>query len=294
MNPRRPSCVTVGAGRAGSAFSRALSTAGYQFAAIISHDADDAKILGERVGAQWGRDWSVVSGTVGFLILAVPDGEIRSALDDALASGSVGSDTIVAHLSGALGSDVLESFRHKGGAAMAFHPAQTILPDCDPATVFDNVVFDMEGDARACALGRRMARDLGGEAVEMTPDTRVIVHAALTVASNFSVAVNRLAERIIAATGISPETARRILPPIILSTGANIAKHGALPSLTGPVSRGDADIVARHIEALAGYGGGMVDVYRMLATFTLAVAREKGALTPAQESALRREIESGK
>ena len=59
---------------------------------------------------------------------------------------------------------------------------------------------------------------------------------------------------------------------------ANIEKVGLPQCLTGPVSRGDAGTVAKHLKALRGRAPGTEAAYRVLGQVTLTVAEAKGQL----------------
>jgi predicted short-subunit dehydrogenase-like oxidoreductase (DUF2520 family) len=65
----------------------------------------------------------------------------------------------------------------------------------------------------------------------------------------------------------------------------NVARVGIPKGLTGPVARGDVDLVRRHVESL---GPAERALYLALLEATLPLARAKGALTPAADAALRR------
>jgi predicted short-subunit dehydrogenase-like oxidoreductase (DUF2520 family) len=55
---------------------------------------------------------------------------------------------------------------------------------------------------------------------------------------------------------------------------------GLPAALTGPIARGDAGTVARHLRDLDRCFPDLAHLYRHLARVTLPLAREKGGLTP--------------
>ncbi len=75
--------------------------------------------------------------------------------------------------------------------------------------------------------------------------------------------------------------------PIIRATLKNIENNGPLPSLTGPVVRGDAGTVESHIGAMEGMEL-HEHVYKALSLVALAMAEERGTLTDGQRAALKR------
>jgi predicted short-subunit dehydrogenase-like oxidoreductase (DUF2520 family) len=79
---------------------------------------------------------------------------------------------------------------------------------------------------------------------------RARYHAAAVVASNFPVVLAAAAERLFAGAGVEGDAARDATLQLMQSALANL--KGAPPStaLTGPVARGDAATVGRHLDAL--------------------------------------------
>ncbi len=279
MNSHSISCQLIGAGRAGRALSLAMTRAGYRFTWIGSKNISDSASLAKQVHVvSHGVKFEGLHDTAGFLIIAVPDAEIANTASDALAHGVVGRGTTAAHLSGALGSDILDDLRSAGASVMAFHPAQTFTPESDPETVFTGICFDMEGDDAACVMGERIAGDLGAFSVRLTPEQRVMSHAAMSVASNYTVSVLYMAEEIMKSAGINSGTARKMLIPLFSNTVHNITELGTLDALTGPVSRGDEEVIKRHLDALKPLGSCQT-VYKELARIALQMAVKRGSVS---------------
>jgi len=280
MKSEKPYCQLIGAGRAGRALSIAMSQAGYQFTWIGSNKIEDSIKLARQAGTKrYGVRFEGFNQKAGFLILAVPDDRIKNAASDVARAGVIGNETTVAHLSGALGSDELEDVKKAGAKVMAFHPAQTLTLDSDPNTVFKNIFFDMEGDDSACALGECVARDLGAQSIRLVPEARILSHLAMTVASNYSVSLVRMAEEIMISAGIPRETAQKMISPLFSNTARNISTIGTVKSLTGPVSRGDTEIIKKHLAALEEMDGEYKMLYSGLARIALHIAVERGDIS---------------
>ncbi len=214
-----PSVRIVGPGRAGSSLADALAAAGWAVAPTVTR-ADPL------AGAA--RD-------VDLCVLAVPDAAIVDVAD---AIEPVG-DTLVAHLAGSLGSDVLAP--HPRRAAM--HPLAS-LPDRrrGAATLTAGVWWAVEGDPGAHAV----VADLNGRMIAVPPEARPAYHAAACIAANHLVVLLAQVERIAAAAGLPSA------PFYALAAGAlaNARAEGAAAALTGPAARGDLATIARHLDAL--------------------------------------------
>jgi predicted short-subunit dehydrogenase-like oxidoreductase (DUF2520 family) len=101
---------------------------------------------------------------------------------------------------------------------------------------------------------------------------RAAYHASASIASNFVVTLEWMAERIAAAAGIAPEDARRVLAPLVRQTVDNWATVGPQAALTGPVARGDEVTIARQRKAVQGAAPDLLPLFDALVAQTRAVA----------------------
>jgi predicted short-subunit dehydrogenase-like oxidoreductase (DUF2520 family) len=76
------------------------------------------------------------------------------------------------------------------------------------------------------------------------------------------------------------------LLPLVRGAVENVAAHGAGQALTGPIARGDAATVEKHLAALAEECPDALPLYRALAHATLDLARAHKILTPQAAAAL--------
>ena len=96
-------------------------------------------------------------------------------------------------------------------------------------------------------------------------------HAAAALASNYIVAAIDAAAAVLASAGVSPAQAAQALVPLAEGALRNVSTHGTTDGLTGPVRRGDAQTVQRHLEALRGKPE-LAEIYRALARRAVEIA----------------------
>ena len=217
----------------------------------------------------------------GIVFLTVPDaviGEVAarfSATDPAPAVSFI-------HLSGALTLDVLAPLR--GHSVGSFHPLQSFPFPREP-DAFRGIAIAVDASTPALLHKlQRLARELGARPRKVAADERVLYHAAAVYASNFVLAAFSEGVRQLMRIGWSEQDATRALLPLLDGVVANIRRKGVTRALTGPIRRGDADTVRRHLEALD-----RPDLYRILASIALEIAREAG-LDPAAAERVRRAL----
>lgn len=268
---RKPTVAIIGAGRLATFLAVALHHAGFTITEIIARDSAQsrrpARSLAAKVGA---RVVTAHSATLDATLLwfCVPDGEIRRAAS-ALADqppGPQGSKKqklrFAFHSSGALLSRELDPLRKAGVAAASVHPLMTFVDGARPAMT--GVRFAIEGDEAAMRVARRIVHDLGGESFSLPAANKAAYHAWATLTSPLLLAFLVTLEEAARAAGLTRKDARHKSLPIIRQTLANYSRLGPAKSFSGPLVRGDAETVAKHLTVLKKHPGAR-EVYLALA-----------------------------
>jgi predicted short-subunit dehydrogenase-like oxidoreductase (DUF2520 family) len=262
----KPSVAIVGAGSLATFLAVALSDAGFAITEIIARDLKPslhrARLLAAKVGA---RGVTVHSARLDatLLWLCVPDREIRrvaSTLADRLtARPRLREKTKVRfalHSSGALSSRELRPLHAAGVAVASAHPLMTFVAGAHPSLsgfksgFKSNVPFAIEGDNAAKRAARQIVRALGGKGFPLSAARKSAYHAWATMTSPLLVAFLVTLEQAARVAGLTPENARRKSLPIIMQTLANYSRLGPAKSFSGPLIRGDAKTVAKHLAVL--------------------------------------------
>jgi predicted short-subunit dehydrogenase-like oxidoreductase (DUF2520 family) len=205
-------------------------------------------------------------------LLCVPDAEIGPAAEAVAAAASPGL-RFAGHTSGATGLDPLAPLESAGAALFSLHPLQTV-PD-ERAEILGAPAAVDGSTPEARLVAGELAEALGMRPFAVPPEARAAYHAAASMASNFLVALEESAARLLADAGI--ENGRELLAPLVLRTAANWAESGE-SALTGPIARGDEATVARHVEAIDATSPELTALYEELARRTREVAaRREGA-----------------
>ena len=214
----------VGPGRAGHAMATALEMCGWTCAGLFGRSDPLA-------GAA--RD-------VDLVVIATPD---RAVAEVAEVIEPV-PGTLVVHLAGSLGLDVLASHPRRG----SLHPLVS-LPSAEEGAkrLLGGAWFAVAGAAPAdLAAVESIASELGGRSFPVADADRVAYHAAACVASNHLVALLGQVERITAPLDVPMEA----FLTLARGTLDGIGELGPAAALTGPVVRGDWQTVAGHLAGL--------------------------------------------
>ncbi|MFN8508491.1 MAG: DUF2520 domain-containing protein [Dehalococcoidia bacterium] len=274
MTNERPRIGIIGAGRTAMSLGPALSRAGYGVVAVASRERESARRLAEAIdGDVRVAAANQVVDAADLVFLTVPDGAIAG--EAARLPWRAGQATV--HCSGALGLEVLAAVRAAKGLAGCLHPLQTFPSrEAEPGR-FAGARCGIEGDGRLAAMLETMVTALGARPFSLAGIDRAAYHAAAVFASNFVVGLMSAAGRAWEAAGLPGEVAREALAPLLLASASNAAGKPSLAALSGPVARGDAGTVARHLEALAGEPE--------LRALYVALTRELTRFAPGDETA---------
>jgi predicted short-subunit dehydrogenase-like oxidoreductase (DUF2520 family) len=233
----------VGPGRAGTTVATALVARGWTPVAVAGRatDAPSTVRVAARLGAppvavaDAGRDADLV-------IVATPDSVIADTAA-ALAPG-LRAGALVIHLSGACALEELDKLQaaRPDVDVGSLHPLQSLPSPEVGLTRLPGSWCAVEGPGSV----ERLAVSLGLRPFRIAAGRRAEYHASASIASNHFVALLGQAVRIAGAAGVPPEA----LLPLVRASVDNVDTLGAPSALTGPIARGDADTVARHLDAL--------------------------------------------
>jgi predicted short-subunit dehydrogenase-like oxidoreductase (DUF2520 family) len=201
------------------------------------------------------------------VILCVPDGEIAAAAEVA-----AGAAPLVGHTSGATPLAAMAPAAASGAALFGFHPLQTFTEGASDEDFAGSgcAVAGSTPAARSFAAG--LASRLGMTPFEIDDEGRAAYHAAASVASNFMVTLQAVAESIAAGAGLEPREARALLVPLLRRTVENLAEHGPERALTGPIARGDHATVESQRAAVEEVAPHLLDLFDELVRHTRSLA----------------------
>jgi predicted short-subunit dehydrogenase-like oxidoreductase (DUF2520 family) len=245
----KPTIAIVGLGRLGTALAFQLARGGYRIAEIVSRtlaSARQARPLTQTLRAR-SSHYQNMSLEAGLIWLCVPDREIAVVATD-LAALDIWRGKTVFHSSGALDSDTLNALRTRGAKVASVHPMMTFVRGAVPT--MKGITFALEGDAVAVRLASRIVRDFGARTFLIRKQNKAAYHAWGAFASPLLVAALVTAEQVARSAGLKTAEARRMMLPIVCQTFVNYAALGPAGAFSGPLVRGDTEIVRKHLQAL--------------------------------------------
>ena len=194
-------------------------------------------------------------------VFAVPDAAVGPTAH--ALSPRLGRSAARVHCAGALELSAL------GGAAKrgSFHPLCAISDARDPLS--GHAVALSATQAPLLRTLRRMAGALKLHPFSVPESGRAAYHAGAVLCAGGVVSLAAAGLEAFRAAGVSEREATRALLPLMRSALRGLELRGAGRGLTGPVVRGDLEVVRAHLRALP---GSMRDLYRQLSLRALSLA----------------------
>ena len=271
----------IGGGRVGRCLAGYLRE---NLVGITAHSPEHSRQLAAEFGTALCTNGELVEQAE-VLLLTVPDrligtvaavitGEAqKAAADDASAEAKPLAGKVFLHCSGSLGLAELAPLQQAGAHVGSLHPLQSFAGG---ATQLAGVYMAVDGDEAACQAAIALANALGGHPFRVPAAERAAYHAAACICSNYAVAVEALAQRLMSRWLGDEAAAWQALLPLFKGTAANLeATSSPRTALTGPIARGDATTVARHLAVLPAE---LVDVYCSLGLATTELALANGTI----------------
>lgn len=276
-----PILSIIGPGKVGTAIGVLAAQAGYPVAAVGGRHIEGAIQAAQRIGAHV-RACGVTEAAkhAEIVLITVTDSAIESVCYDIARKNAFNRNSIVAHCSGVLSSDILSAARDSCQCFVAsMHPLQTFpTVDCAVNRLKGTYCF-CEGDKEGLPVIERLAKRIGLMPISICSSSKVLYHAAAVFASNYLVALMDAAMKIAHLAKIENSVAWMAFEPLVVSTITNVAEMGLPQALSGPIARGDIETITAHLNKLELIDSSLASIYRTMGCHTVDIALRKGAIT---------------
>ncbi|MDO5097071.1 MAG: DUF2520 domain-containing protein [Peptostreptococcaceae bacterium] len=255
----------IGAGKVCHALSFYFKTR-HNITGIYSKTFSNADKLAQMLGAKAYSDKIQLIKDSQLIFIATSDDQIQLVAEEIALSDMDLRKKSFAHLSGSLSSEVLDDLHQKGATTFSMHPAQSFS---EPSLAIQNLpqtVFTIEGRKHFEQVTQELFAQFANRRISIATEHKCRYHIAAVMLSNYLVSLYGLSEEILQGIGMSSEQAADLLLPLLDSTVANL-HHQGFDALTGPIRRGDENIVQKHQKELEN-NPSLLSLYNSLANET--------------------------
>ena len=284
--------AVIGPGRLGSALARAFFHRGAVIRAIVGPRLEKARRLAQEVACDTAvTSVAEIPADAGLLLICTPDDAIQVVAQELAVASLPFGGVFAAHFSGAKTSEVLAPLRQKGAQVAAIHPVQSFAGSDEDWQRLAGIYYGIEADEAVLARAGDLVRFLGGIPVTIPREGKAAYHLACTMASNFAVALFRVAADVLQEVGLAEREATRLLLPLVEGTLRNVRQLGVVGAITGPLARGDAGTVQAHLDILRQRHAELEKVYRALGRVAVSLGRQRGSFDEARLTGMQKLLE---
>lgn len=236
----------IGAGKVGFTLGKFFSQGGAELSGYYSRSFSSAYQAAEFTDSRPYESLKELLSDSDALFLTVPDGEIGRVYGSLRAYPLDGK--LICHCSGVMtAAEAFPGIAECGAYGYSIHP---LFPISDRLTSYRELTgafFCIEGDSAHLTMWQDLLHGLGVRAQRISAEAKVRYHAACAISSNLVCGLVQESLELLTTCGFSEETALQALTPLLRSDLEHIIKDGPVKALTGPVERGDAATVAKHL-----------------------------------------------
>lgn len=261
----------IGAGKVGTTLGKYLSIYGKNVTGFYSRtheSADEAATFAET------ETYSSLCKLVeksDVIFITTPDGVIPQVWGDLLHQDI--SNRIICHFSGSLSSHVFSGREEAGASGISMHPMYAFSDKFHSYEQFHTAYLTLEGDPEAVAVMKPMWEAIGHHVLTLKAEDKIKYHAAAAMASNEMLGLMQASLDILSECGFSEKDSMALLTPLVQGNIASMLEKGCVNALTGPVERGDAQTVRKHLQALEGSKAGKI--YQSLGSTMVELAKRR-------------------
>ena len=265
----------IGAGIVGTALATRLSDGGYNVAAVSSRSAASITRFTTAVkSSQAYQTNQEVADHADIIFITTPDDVIPVVANQVRWH----ENQNVIHCSGADSTRILEPAKKLGAKTGCFHPLQTFATIQKAIENIPGSTFALEAQEPLLTTLKNLVAALMGNWVVLNAEDKAAYHAAAVIASNYLVTLVKMATDLWLSFNIPPDQSVTALLPLLKGTLNNIANVGLPDCLTGPIARGDAGTIKKHLKTLNKLTPHLVSPYRELGYQTIPIAIAKGKI----------------
>ncbi len=201
------------------------------------------------------------------IIICVQDDRIKESTRSILLFRL--TDKNIFHTSGAKEAAELDHLKSRGAHVASIHPMQSFAHKYAAPEKWRDIILAFQGNEICFPAAKEIADNLKSKIISIDEEQKIGLHVAGVMAANYVVAILSVAENILVQAGLDGISKNDILQPLLQGVVDNYKDHPAEDILSGPVKRGDINVLRRHIQYLRIHKSKDADLYLTLAKVLL-------------------------
>lgn len=211
-------------------------------------------------------------------LIAVKDDQLLGVIKALSTNHAMQQSMLAFHCSGAFSSEILLPLKSTTLSIASLHPIKSFSQTEKNDMSLEGRYCALEGDYSACKILQDDFENLGAKIIPIATANKFFYHIATIFSSNYFVALLEIALQLLEQSNIPREQGLSLLEPLMMGTYLQIKEHGTTKALTGPISRGDSELVAKQYQTLQSLNNDFADAYKSLGKVALDLTIKKNTL----------------
>ena len=293
-NNARDSIAILGLGKVGRAVGYLLRSAGYEIRAVAGRSPQRLREGARFTGGAIFTDFTAAASLTDCIFITTTDDAIASVCLEITRGGAIRPGKKVIHMSGAGSLALLAPASQAGAHVACIHPLQSFATVEEAIKNIPGSTFGITAASPEIkSWSEQVVLDLRGTPFSVSDEDKPLYHAAACLASNYFTTLMHSVTTIYGTLGMTPAEALKAFWPLVRGTVHNIETMGTVQALTGPISRGDAGTVAKHLAALRERLPDLLPLYCEMGIQTIALGLEKNTLSPEKADTIKTLLKGG-
>lgn len=250
MYTNKEKIAVIGAGRLAYSLINALVNSNYNIHSVFSKNLKSADKSANKFSIKnFSNDLNDISDEINLFFLTVPDNQIQILAKQIEKLNVNFKGKLFVHFSGALSSDELYVLKENGADTASLHimqsfPSKEVVP-------FNNLTAAIETDnKKAENFLFQLAEKIKLKPFKLLKEDKINYHLSGVFSSNLFVGNLFSASEVMNINNSNYPEFDQLNLPIVKTTIDNIEKNGLDNSLSGPLQRGEVEVIKKHIEKL--------------------------------------------
>lgn len=251
MLKKQLSIGIIGTGALGTQIALQLHKAGYHVPVISCRTKKKGTFVAKKIGCRIVTNPVDLLKSSSLIFVLTKDHQIAEIYNLLAESKQLTASHYIGHCSGALPAKIgLNSFP-ENTPRFSLHPMTAVTPNLKENVSFKGVWWTFEGNLKIKPVLKTIVKRLGGLFTEITSENKPLYHAACVMSSGFIITMLALAKQCLIKAGRNNKDAILSILPLALSAIQNLKHLPPEKAVTGPVTRGDIEIINSHLKALS-------------------------------------------
>lgn len=260
----------IGAGKVGFSLGKYFSDNSISLSGYYSKNINSSKEAAEFTNSECYSSIQDLIYNSDIIFITTPDAVIKSVWDSICTKNI--NNKIICHCSGSLSSQVFSNIEDHNSYGYSIHPLFAFSDKYNSHKKLSEAFITIEGSKKYIEYFKGFFMSLGNKVKIISKENKDKYHASAVFASNEIIALIKIAVDLLKDCGFSEEEGTSALYPLIINNINNVYSNGIVKALTGPIERGDAITIKKHLKCLNEED---TKIYKLLSKKLLEISKIK-------------------